>query len=223
MRRYGCSEWALTLIELDEPGLNANYRNAAKLRTQENNRSLLLEHLATSPSASRSDIMKDLPGVYDALTRKDKEWFHNQISRKKMSPPLHRKERVDWSALDRLKHMEITSVFERMLAPSPKPIQATATAVLKQVHLQAKYCNNPSKFPLVSEILQQRSESRHDFILRRIAWAVENMATDGELISINKLRRVAGLPAQIVRDHKQLIIDLAQQLNATINGKSFFV
>lgn len=222
MRLYGCSEWALTLIELDEPGLNNQYRIAARLRTQENNRARLLEHLATHPAASRSDIMNALPGVYDALNSHDKEWFHKNISKKKLSVPSYRKDRIDWPALDRQKHMEITSFFDKMLAPAPKPIQATATSALKQMHLLATYRNNPSKFPLVSEILQKRSESRPEFIRRRIAWAVEKMTTDGESISINKLRRVAGLSAQIVRDHKRHVIDLAQRLNAEINGRSFF-
>lgn len=219
MRRYGCSEWTMALIELDEPGLHDHHRNVVKLTTREENRARLLEHLALHPTATRKGIEKDLPGVYSALIKQDKDWLQKQISKKKVKTSIQRKERVEWSLLDQQKHLEITKIFNKMFEHDRKPVRATATAVLKQVQLMSKYNNTPRKFPLVSEILQKRSESYADFIRRRITWAVEQMATKEELISINKLRRVAGLQAQTLRSHKQLIIDIVQRLNNTINGQ----
>ncbi|KIH76258.1 hypothetical protein GFER_11615 [Geoalkalibacter ferrihydriticus DSM 17813] len=222
MRHHGCSEWALTLIELDEPGLNASFRGAAKLITQERNRARLRDHLSANPTATRIDILEGLPGVYDYMLKQDKEWFYKQISEKKAAAPTPRKSRVDWALLDQNKAIEIAGVFDEMLASGPKPVQATATAALKRAGLLRQYSNDPTKFPLVAGILQERSESRQNFIRRRLAWAVEQMANSGDPISINKLRRVASLPAETMRDHRQEVINLAEQMNTAIDGGSFF-
>jgi hypothetical protein len=71
-------------------------------------------------------------------------------------------------------------------------------------------------------MLNQRSESQSDFRMRRITWAVNQMIGAEVPISVNKLRRVAGLSAQTVRNHKKLVVDLVRQLNATLDNRSFF-
>ncbi|GFO67465.1 hypothetical protein GMLC_10440 [Geomonas limicola] len=222
MQRYCCSEWALTLIELDEPGLNACYRKAGKQSTQQGNRTRLEQYLAIRPTATRSDVMKALPGVYDALITKDKEWFYRQIPDKRVAAIKTRKERVDWAGTDRQKAAEVSSIFDRMLAPGVKPVQATETAVLKKAGLWTRYRNNPKKFPLVNKVLKKRSELYEQFLQRQVAWAVKQMASAGEPISINKLRRVAGVPAQLLRDRKDMVIKVSREMNAAINGRSFF-
>ncbi|WP_246037885.1 TnsD family Tn7-like transposition protein [Geomonas terrae] len=222
MRRYGCSEWALTLIELDEPGLNDRYWNSARMRTREKNRRRLREYLAIHPSATRSDILRDLSGVYDALVTNDKEWFFEHIPKKSVTRTVCCKARVDWDALDNQKQLEVQNIIEQMLATGAKPVQVTATAVLKKAQLLSKYNNNPRKFELVRQVLQTRCEGHSEFLQRRVAWAVGQMASKAEPISVNKLRRLAGVPAHIVRKHKQLVIDVAGGLSAIINGRSFF-
>jgi len=219
-------ETDVTHIGLYRWGLKHYFGHTRKLtsavHTKEKNRTRLLEYLATHPGASRSDIMKNLPGVYDSLITLDKDWFYTQITLKKVVAIAPRKDRVDWANLDKLMQSEITTLFDKMLASELRPVQATANAALNQAHLKAKYNNNPSKFPLVTEVLQKRSETHSEFVLRRISWAVKQMMADNVPISVNKLRRVAGFQAQIVRDHKRQVRDLAQRLKVGINNKSFF-
>lgn len=222
MRNHDCSEWALILIELDEPGMNTAFRNASKLRTKNGNRARLRTYLSANPAAGRSDVLNDLPGVYDFLIKHDKEWFYQQIQKKKVAKNAPRKNRVDWALLDKKKSMEINCVFDEIMLVDSKPIHATATAALKRVGLLRKYHNHPDKFPLVTDILQKRSEERPQYLQRRITWAVKQIAAAGIPISLNKLRRIAALPTHIVRDHRQDVIEQAYQLNAAIDEKSYF-
>lgn len=222
MRRLGSSEWALTLIELDEPGINATFRNAARLNTREVNRNRLRQYLSKKPAANRTDVLNDLPGVYDYLIKNDKAWFYEQLPKRKVAPPAPRGNRVDWTLLDHKKAIEIASVFDAMLGAESKPVHATATAALKRVGLLRKYHNYPEKFPRVAKILQHRLEERPQFVRRRLAWAVEQMAEAGAPISINKLRRVAALPAHVLREHRQEVIDLSEKLKAELDRQSYF-
>lgn len=225
VRNHGCSSWALLLIELDLPGLNKDFYNASRLHTQARNRDRLSHYISTNPTATRSDIFYHLSGVYDYLIEHDKEWFHSQIPRKKPTATTPRKEKADGngsSLLDQRKASEICRVFELMLESDNKPIWATGTAAFKRANLLQHYANNQNRFPRVTEVIMKHSESRSEFIRRRIIWAVEQMATAETNLSVNKLRRIAGFSAQIIKDHSQLVIKYASQRNATIDGKSHF-
>ena len=222
MRRYGCSEWALTLIELDSPGLNAAHRKAASLRTKSQHRNRLLAYLADSPAATRTDATMDLPVTYDYLVRQDKDWLYDQIPRRRKGKIATRKDRVDWVLLDRAIASKLNAIFNEMLASTSKPVRASATAALKQAGILRRYFNNPYRFPLVTETLRHRSESRSEFVKRRLAWAVKVMVKEKQIISLNKLRRAAALPAEVVREHKKLIISVGGDLGAEFDNHSYF-
>ena len=221
-RRYSCSEWAVTLIELDEPGLNDDFRNALKQQTRDRNRSRLESHLANNPTATRTDVITELPGVYDYLITHDKVWFYGRITEKKKAPASPRQSRTNWGVIDREKSRELELLFNEMLSLESKPVRATTNAALKRIKFLTKYMNAPANFPLITKILQEKTESRDGFVKRRLIWAVREMAASGDPISVNKLRRVADLPAPCLRIHKELIVNQVQQLNAAIDSRSFF-
>lgn len=221
-RNHGCTGWGLTLIELDEPGISEIHYEAARLITRERNRSRLCEYLTANPTATRSDVLNALSGVYDYLLRLDKDWFYEQIPERKKADPVPRNAEDAWPLIDRQKTEEIEKAFEEMLAPGPKPVWASASAVLKKAHFHQKYTNGPHRFPKVTEVLQQKAESRPDFIRRRLAWAIEKLASSDTPVSLARLYRIAALPSQTVREYKQCVIDLVRELNAQISGKSFF-
>lgn len=221
-RQHGCSEWAVTLIELDDPGLNEDFRKAMKQQTRDRNRSQLANYLATKPDATRTDVMTELSGVYDYLITNDKEWFYEQLPEKKRPAPTTRKKRVNSAGIDQIKANEAEKIFLVMLSTEAKPVRATKTAVLKKLGLFRKYTNAPSDFPLVTKVIDERTESRPDFVKRRLAWAIGEMARDGVPISVNKLRRVAALPAPELRLNKDFVITHTRQLNADVEATSFF-
>jgi len=222
MRQYGCSAWAITLIELDEPGLNDDFHNGIKNQIRERHRSRLQSYLANKPRATRSDILFDLAGVYDYMINNDKDWFYNLFPERKKPAPAPRKKRVDWVSKDQLMANEAERTFLSMLSMEGKPVQATKTAVLKRIKLLSQYIRTPSNFPLVTRVIENRAESHPEWVKRRLAWAVGEMARDDVPVSVNKLRRVADLPAQTLRLHKDFIIGQTEQQNATIESRSFF-
>lgn len=221
-RQHGCSEWAVTLIELDEPGLNEEFRKAMKQQARGRNRLQLEAYLAANPKATRTDVMSELRGVYDYLITHDKEWFYEQLPERKKPAPVPRGKKVDWARKDELMAKDAKQSFHSMLLTETKPVHATKTAVLKKVKLHRLYTAAPENFPLVTKVIEERSESRSDFVKRRLTWAVRTMKNAGTPISVNKLRRVADLPAAELRCHKDFVISIAKQLDADIEGTSFF-
>ena len=222
MREYKCGEWALTLVEMDEPGLNATYHKSFRKNTRNRNRQRLQEHLQKKPSASRDDICKKLSGVYDFMIKHDKEWFFKQIQPRERTEKKPRIKSQNWSIIDEKKAEEIKEVFEAMLNSNTKPVQATVSAVLKKVRFLGKYNNDTERFPKISKILKNKVETRSNFIKRRLTWAIHEMARKQAPISINKLRRVASLPAETLRENKDFVIDCSLRSGAEISGNSFF-
>lgn len=222
-KRYGCSEWALTLIELDQPGLNAEYHEAIRLRIGAKHRRRLLDYISEHPDATRSDIQGAMSGTFYYFFNSDREWFYAQIPKRKQ--PRTKKPRqcfVDWALHDKQKALELERVFEELLADDRKPVWATKYGTLKRIRFVDRYEALPDRFPQINEVLKRRVETRSDFKKRRIKWAVVQMVKAKEKLSVNKLRRVAGMSAQIIRDHRQFVIDVARQLNAKAAERSFF-
>ena len=222
VRKYECNQWALTLVEMDEPGLNATYHKSFHQNTRNRNRQRLQDYLQRTPSTNREDISKKLSGVYDFMIKHDKEWFSKQIQRRKRIEQKPRTRSKNWAIIDEKKSEEIKEVFKTMLNSNTKPVQATSSAVLKKVGFLTKYNNDTERFPQISKILKNEEETRSKFIRRRLTWAIHEMAKNQVPISVNKLRRVASLPAITLREHKNFIIDCSLEEGAEICGKSFF-
>jgi len=221
--QHNCSIWDLNLIQLDEPGLYDAHSQAARVRTRNENRCRLHDFLACMPDATRSEVKNEIPGVYEYLVNHDSDWFWLQVPSQRYNPSNFKQRQArDWSSLDQEMALKVSLAFDDMLGIESKPVWATQKAILTRVDFLMKYENNPCRFPTVTSVLAQRVESRAAFIIRRLLWAVTQLRDNDVPISVNRLRRIAALPAQTVRDHRQLVIDLALQLGAEIDGQSFF-
>lgn len=221
---YSCSEWMLRMVELDDPSLKENRNNAINQLIVEKHRNSLLNYLANNALATRNDIKNSLPSTYRSLVEKDKEWFYKQIPTKKKSSNSNRigQTRIDWGLFDRQKQVKISEAFDKMLATSERPVQATTTAALKLVGLAATFYVSRQKLPLVAATLEKRAESYPDFVKRRISWAVAKVAESGAPITLKNLTLAAALRRHLVKDHKSLVVDLVKKLNAKISSRSFF-
>ena len=144
------------------------------------------------------------------------------LPRKRPKSNSNRSKLVDWGKLDRQKAKEI----ERHLKSNKyleKPVWTTETHLLSKVDLVSKYHSNKDKFPRVTKLISQKKEDRPTFIKRKLRWAIKNMRDNGQGLSVNKLRRAAWLKAQVVREYSDYIITTANELNADIAEKSFFL
>lgn len=220
--RYKVSEWTILLIELDDPEIGNTHRLAAAENLRESHRRTVLEFIANDINASKTDLMKSQNGCYEFMLKNDKQWFDLQFANrhKKKSPKLAKKfkQRPDSQASN-----DVTKIIESMLSPNEKPRRITKVGVLKRAGYLSQFWSSRERFPQTEQVLNQYVESQAEFLNRKIKWAMSEMCKSDQTISINRLRRVAGVPASILRERREYVINTAKVLGAVINGRSFFI
>ena len=224
LRRHNITEETLILIELDMPQLiDKNKKERARLLS-EKHRGILNSFLSKHPDAGRSDVMASLPGQYDFFMTFDKTWFYSRIpSRKKPNKKLKRGKLIDYPLLDREKSKEIKDLSEVILSSKNRPIRITKQYLLNAVSIFPKYHRESASFPKVTKVLAKYLETREQYLTRLITWAVNQLAAQNLPISIFRVRRIAGVTSEVVREYRSLALKLAAGLNLKVHPNSAFV
>jgi hypothetical protein len=110
-----------------------------------------------------------------------------------------------------------------MLSPNTKPRRITKVGVLKRAGYLSRCWGRIEKFPQTDLVLNTFAESQTELLKRKIKWAMSEMCKSGQTISINRLRRVAGVPASKLREYREYVINTAKEMGAVLNGRSFFI
>lgn len=215
------SDWTILLIELDELDINVAHKNASKKNIRESHRRAVLDVIANSPTASKTDLMKVHSGSYEFMLEKDREWFDSQFANRSKNNSFHIERKLK-ERPDGVVASKVAKAIEVMLSPENKPRRITTTGVLKLVGCLNQYLTHREQFVQTDLVLNQFIETQAEFLKRKIRWAIAKMQHDGHAISVNKLRRVAGVPASKLRELKQYVIETACVVGAVVEGRSFF-
>lgn len=220
--RYKVSEWTILLIELDDPRICDVRKLATYEHIRESHRRKVLDFIAADIYASKLGLMKSLSGSYEFMLERDRQWFESQFANrpKKKSQKLARKPK---ERPDSLVANNVASIIESMLSPYEKPRRITRAGVLKKAGYLSQVWNRRERFPQTDLVLNIFVETQAEFLERKIKWAMSEMCKSGQTISIDRLRRVAGVPASILRERRQYVINTAKVLGAVLNGRSFFI
>lgn len=221
-KKYSISEWTLLLIELDDLSLTSTHRETTYNATRERHRNTVRNLIEHMPLATRSLVMTKMPGTYDFLMRKDKEWFHDFIPATKRPCQGKRGLRVDWMEWDRALAASIQEYATRIRASAEKPRRITASSLLKAQRALARHQFAPHRMPATKSVLEEVVESKSAFLERKILWGIRKMTDGNRPVSINALRRVIGTPASKIREHKRFVLEAMERLDATVAPRSFF-
>mgnify|MGYP001053225238 CR=1 FL=1 len=215
-RSLGVSEWSIQLIELDSPSLRDTHREATIEQQRDSHRRAVLLHRQLHPSASRSDLLNNCVAALDWLRRFDSEWLGENLPRPKRVPSGARRTRKDWHQLDRGYVAAIQSAERAELAKKNRPTRLTATRLLSVAGVPNKKI---SLVPLAVAEAARCSESKDAFLRRKIVWALHEYVARHVPISMNQLRRVAGLPPRSLKDHADFIVETATALGLTFDAR----
>jgi hypothetical protein len=220
---YGLSEWAIVLIELDNLEIAKVNRSVRANSIRDTHRQKIIDLITSDPNASRKTVSIQLPGTYCYVLKKDRDWLHQQFPlRRKSSLKAERHIRVDRTKLDKALAIEVRHLINRLMSSSSKPVRISKHALLKRIGHLNKYRANPVAFPETRSLLEKFTESQHNFINRKITWAIGEILNSGQTISINTLRRRVNIQPSKLREHSEFVIKVAQDYGATINMQSFF-
>lgn len=219
--KYQINDWTILLIELDELDINEEHKASSALLLRDKHRSVVLRFIDDCPNSSKIDLLKAHSGSYEFMLEKDKEWFDVQFAnRPKIAAPCVERKQIVRS--DALVATIVAKAIEVLLSPESRPKRITTTGVLRKVGYLNQFLQHKEQFVQTEQMLNKFVETQDEFLNRKIYWAIEKMKTDGQAISVNKLRRVAGVPASKLRERREFIIESVTALGAVLGGRSFF-
>ncbi len=216
--KHNVGEWVLCRILLDSPELFRKYSDERKTATLRAHRCTLLEALALEPSITREKFRKQHNAACVYLTKHDPLWWNRQIhkARARWTPRANDDQRRDKKLVERVsKALDDLRKMER-------PVRISRCGLLARAEANVSLIPKLHRYPLTQKFLADNCESSQEFLGRKISWAVAAMASEGASISVNTLRRRAGVKPKLLRSFAQLVIESAKQHGAQIENRSFF-
>ena len=117
--------------------------------------------------------------VYTWLHRHDSEWLNMNSPKKKVG---NRKEQlIDWDKRDEEILKLVKVAFDALINTDYKPERITKTLVAKKINKVTLLQRNLKRLPRTEEFLNNNIESLEEFQLRRVKWAVRELAKEGEV------------------------------------------
>jgi hypothetical protein len=224
-KKHRAGQWTIRLIELDAPGIRDARESAAAKKIRDAHRQRVLAMKASDPSASRRTLVETSLGTYDYMLDQDREWFEKTLPQRRRGGlgPGTRAKRLDRGQLDSVLAEKVRDIISELKSTAHRPTRITKFGVLRRAGRLGKYITASTELPATEALLTEHAESKTDYLVRKIRWAVAEMATHGQAISIKGLRRKTGISSsRRLREHKQLVLETAQELAADVDPRSFF-
>jgi hypothetical protein len=219
---FNISPWTYRNIVLDQPELYEVRNNQRRAALTEQHRNIILDLVRKKPDITRSDIWHRYTGTYQYMKTYDQDWFDSTVAiQPRRTPTKPRSKRRDWQQVDRQLAATLKDLIADCSGKSDKPVWINETSMLRKLKSIIRYKQNQSQLPEVTKLLEQSVESHDAFLERKIKWAIEQFGPN-ELISVNVLRRKAGLRARVLRRFKDVVIEHADKVGGKIHGRSFF-
>ncbi len=168
-----------------------------------------------NPGGGISAVREKIPGVYVWLYRNDRIWLktHMPLCKKEKS----RRTRVDWDSRDIELAEKVKLAASEIKSEPGRPVQLTITAIGREIGQLALIQQHLNKLPLTSHALTSIVETREDFAIRKIWWAVEQYRLKSripirwELVKIAGVERIA-LQTTIQAAIQEALLFLQKQL-----------
>lgn len=146
-----------------------------------------------NPTAKRSELEKIASKISRWLKIHDHKWFYaNQPMAWKRTESARQ---IDWSIRDNECADEVKLIAKGIKEHTGKPVWVKPGSIAKQFKnrdwiTHSKY---QRKMPLTLKAINEVSESRIDFNLRRIVWAVHSIKEDGSSYAFSSVGHRAGV------------------------------
>lgn len=171
---------------------------------QKNARAKWLDLMKKNPKLSRNNLRKLDEGVYTWLIRHDNEWLDNN------SPKIKNQYKpIDWNQRDEELLPQVKEVVLRM--QEGKPERISWTTIGGKLGINGWFPKRKDKLPKVKAYLDSIEETLHDFHIRKIKWAIEELESEGESISKWKLIEKSGVNARYISDIKDRVSKLLNE------------
>lgn len=156
-----------------------------------------------NPNLSRNQLRKLKPALYNRLVMYDRQWL---LSHSKARGEIQ--DNIDWLQRDKELLIQVKAIVESMHTGRPEHVQWHSVG--GRLGINGWFGKNRDRIPLVKEYLDNHIESLQEFHLRRIAWALNELEYENEMITPNKLLEKAGVKpwylAGIYENVKEMLV-----------------
>ncbi|MDK2920039.1 MAG: hypothetical protein PWQ37_2772 [Candidatus Petromonas sp.] len=102
-------------------------------------------------------------------------------------------------------------VVEEMLNSTEKPERITISLIGSKLGIRGLLEKHLDKMPLTKQYLNSMKESRRDFQLRRVKWALQELKSQGEIPKLWKVLRKAGIKKEFCQEMENYIIEIIKK------------
>ncbi len=148
------------------------------------------------PFHSVTDLRRVNPALYSLLYRHTKNWLLDQNYASKIRIPI---KRINWGERDSQLLNEVRIAFDQLKTEYPKRRRSTTT-LLNLMGKDSMFRKNKAKLPKLTKFLHAKSESLHQFRLRRLAMVAIEMRERKEPMTYWKLLRAANIRKEYVNE-----------------------
>ena len=140
------------------------------------------------PGAKRDELRRVASSTYTWLLRHDKNWL--MAHPKEQCSRGGNKTFADRAQQDLLLSSRVHAAAQALRAMKGKPIWITKTRLAKQMGLAIKLL---PELPMTQKAFERETESQMDFRLRKIAWAENELASQGKPAVRWQVLKLAGI------------------------------
>jgi hypothetical protein len=175
-------------------------------------------YIEAHPNAGKMDVAAACVSAVDWLRQFDHEWLAENLPKRKVASPSKRRPLKKWSELDQAFANEIQAVSRSELTKSTRPVRLTVAMLLKGSGASAtQNSHRKHHLPLTLAAAQAQAESADAFYKRKLSWALNEYRALEVPISVNLLRRIAGLPPKRLKEQRNFIVAEASRLKISID------
>ena len=142
-------------------------------------RSKWIELIQKHPNKSKSYLSNADRAVYTWLYRHDNEWLKKNSPTKKVGQRTD--QLIDWKKRDDKILVLVQEAVEVLRNSEDKPERITNTLVAKKINKVTLIQKHLHRLPKSKAFLHNNFEGLEDFQMRRIKWAIKELAKDGEV------------------------------------------
>jgi hypothetical protein len=222
-RMHGVGVPTIRLIELDTPGISDVRKSALARKLRDAHRQRVLDLIASDADTSRSTLLKRAPGTQQYLLALDREWLEKTLpQRPRGRGSIPRGKRFDRGKFDSELAAKLSQIISKLRSTSHRPIRISKHCVLRRAECEGKYCQFSAELPKTQAVLNENVETMADYRVRRIKWAIAEMARTGQSLVGENLRRMAGLSTTLLKDYRPVVLQMARQLGVRVAPHSSF-
>ncbi len=156
------------------------------------------------PDCSITKFKELNQALYAWLYRNDKKWLNSN------SPVNHKgnnstQNRVDWERRDNEILGLVQTTVELLITSKAKPEQITISKIGKKIGRLSLLEKHLDKLPQTNNYLAQVIETRRDYHIRRIQWAIEELENEGADLKWWKVIKKAGIREETSEELKRIL------------------